>query len=449
MNTSTIEEARRFLADNADIEQVQVLLTDNNGVLRGKSLRVHELDTLYRNGRPLPSSIVALTIDGDDAENTGLLWEVGDMDCVAFPVPGTLVRCPWLATPSAQVLIAMDEVTGAPAVDADPRQVARRVIARLLADGYTPVVAVELEFYLLDANAATPTPAQPRGPQRHVYSIDEVEAHAPFFDELYAACRVQGLPAETAISEFGTGQMEITLTHRTDALRALDEAVMYRRLVKGVAAKHGLKACFMAKPFANLPGSGTHLHMSLNGARGANVFADEDLHGSPLLKQAIGGMATTAADAMALFAPHANSYRRFSANSYAPLAPTWGVNNRTVSLRIPTGAAPTRHIEHRICGADANPYLAAAAMLAGAHYGIVHAMDPGRPVEGDGYAASEAPPLPQHWPEAVGRFADSTFLKEYLGERFVEVYAAVKRTEYARFFSEVTAQDYAWYLHTV
>jgi glutamine synthetase len=449
MNTPTLEEARRFLEDNPDIEQVQVLLTDSNGVLRGKSLRVHELDTLYRNGRPLPSSIVALTIDGDDAQNTGLLWEVGDMDCVAFPVPGTLVRCPWLATPSAQVLIAMDEVKGAPAVVADPRQVARRVIARLQADGYTPVVAVELEFYLLDAHAATPTPSQPRGPHRHVYSIDEVEAHAPFFDELYAACRVQGLPAETAISEFGTGQMEITLTHRTDALRALDEAVMYRRLVKGVASKHGLKACFMAKPFADLPGSGTHLHMSLNGARGANVFAGDDPHGSPLLKHAIGGMAATAADAMALFAPHANSYRRFSANSYAPLAPTWGVNNRTVSLRIPTGAAPTRHIEHRICGADANPYLAAAAMLAGAHHGIVQACDPGKPVEGDGYAASEAPPLPQHWPEAVERCARSAFLKDYLGERFVDVYAAVKRTEYARFFSEVTAQDYAWYLHTV
>ena len=449
MSTHDNAEVRRFLDENPDIEQVQVLLSDNNGVLRGKSLRVHELDALYRNGRPLPSSIVALTIDGDDADNTGLLWEVGDMDCVALPVPGTLVRCPWLATPSAQVLLSMDEVKGAPAVVADPRQAARRVVARLLADGYTPVVAVELEFYLLDPNAATPTPSQPRGPQRHVYSIDEVEAHAPFFDELYSACRVQGLPAETAISEFGTGQMEITLTHRADALRALDEAVMYRRLVKGVAAKHGLKACFMAKPFAHLPGSGTHLHMSLNDAAGANVFADEDPHGSALLKHAIGGMAATAADAMALFAPHANSYRRFSANSYAPLAPTWGVNNRTVSLRVPTGAAPTRHIEHRICGADANPYLAAAAMLAGAHYGITNTIDPGAPVEGDGYAASNAPPLPQHWQEAVERFAGSSFLKEYLGARFVEVYAAVKRTEYARFFSEVTAQDYAWYLHTV
>jgi glutamine synthetase len=311
------------------------------------------------------------------------------------------------------------------------------------------VLAVELEFYLLDANAERPTPSQPRGARRHVYSIEELEAHAPFLDDLFRACAAQGLPAETAISEFGTGQMEITLTHRADALRALDEAVMYRRAVKGVAAKHGLRACFMAKTFADLPGSGTHLHLSLNDADGHNVFADEDVHGSALLRHAIGGMAATAADAMALFAPHANSYRRFSAKSYAPLAPSWGVNNRTVSLRVPTGPAPSRHIEHRICGADANPYLAAAAMLAGAHHGLAAKCDPGKPVEGDAYTASEAPPLPQHWPDAVERFANAAFLKEYLGERFVEVYAAVKRTEYARFLSEVTAQDYAWYLHTV
>ena len=449
MSTQPFEEARRFLAEHPDVAQVQILLTDNNGVLRGKSLRVHELEALYRQGRPLPSSIVALTIDGDDSEETGLLWEVGDMDCTAFPVPGTLVRCPWLATPSAQVLLSMDGVRGMPAAVADPRRAAQRVLERFAAAGLTPVVAIELEFYLLEAGAPPPTPAQPRGSCRHVYSIEEIEAQAPFLDDLYAACAIQGLPAETAISEFGTGQMEITLAHRTDALRALDEAVMYRRAVKGIARRHGLRACFMAKPFAELPGSGMHLHLSLNDAQGGNVFAAEDPEGSPLLRQAIGGMAATAAEAMAIFAPHANSYRRFSAKSYAPLAPTWGVNNRTVSLRVPTGAAPTRHIEHRICGADANPYLAAAAALAGAHYGITRRCDPGRPVEGDGYAASGAPPLPRHWPDAVERFAGSAVMKDYLGERFVEVYAAVKRTEYTRYFGEVTAQDYAWYLHTV
>ena len=446
------EEAREFLARNPDIRHIQMMLVDNNGVLRGKSLRPFELPALYAQGRPLPSSMAALTLGGDDADNTGLLWEVGDMDCLVFPVPGTLVRTPWLAAPTAQVLVMFDPELGMPAAAADPRLLALRMIERLRARRLNPVMAVELEFYLLDGadpRRRPPLPVAPRGEHPHVYSIDEVEALAPFFDELYRACDVQALPAETAISEFGPGQLEITLTHRTDALRALDEAVLYRRLVKGVAAKHGYLACFMAKPFASHAGSGTHLHLSLDDEAGNRLFADEDPAGTPLLRHAIGGMAETAADMMALFAPHANSFRRFCANSYAPLFPTWGINNRTVSMRVPTGPADSRHVEHRICGADANAYLAAAAILAGADHGIDREIDPGAPVAGDGYQVTDAPPLPVHWPLAIERFAQSALAREYFGKRFVEIYAAVKRSESQRYFSEITHQDYDWYLQTV
>lgn len=446
------DEAHEFLARHPDIRHVQMMFVDLNGVLRGKSLRPDELPSLYAHGRPMPSSSAALTLDGDDSEGTGLLWEVGDMDCLCFPIPGTLVRTPWLATPTAQVLVGFDLQLGMPAAAADPRLAALRAIERLRGRGLNPVMAVELEFYLLSGDSATlrpPRPMLPRGEHPHVYGIEELESFAPFLDAVYRACDVQGLPAETAISEFGPGQLEITLTHRADALQALDEAVLFRRLVKGVAARHGYMACFMAKPFAKFAGSGTHLHLSLTDDGGRNLFASEDPAGTPLLRFAIGGMAETAADMMAVFAPHANSYRRYCANSYAPLFPTWGINNRTVSLRVPTGAAETRHVEHRICGADANPYLAAAAVLAGVDHGIAREIEPGEPVAGDGYQVTDAPPLPVHWPLAIERFAQSALAREYFGKRFVEIYAAVKRTESQRFLGEVTAQDYDWYLQTV
>ena len=443
-----LSDAESFLAAHPEVRYIHVLHTDNNGVHRGKALRPDELLSFYREGRPLPSSSASLTLHGDDVENSGLLWEVGDMDCQLFPVAGTLVPCPWLVTPTAQVLAMLDPVLGMPSAVADPRLAAARVVERYAARGLTPVLAVELEFYLLEGNnqARPPRPVTPRGAHPHVYNMEEVEALAPFLDDLYRACDTQGLPAETAISEFGPGQLEITLLHRADALRALDEGVMFKRLVKGVARKHGYLACFMAKPYAAASGSGMHLHFSVNDADGANIFASEAPEGPPALRHAIGGMAATAADFMALFAPHANSYRRYASNSYAPLAPSWGVNNRTVALRVPAGPASSRHVEHRICGADANPYLAAAAVMAGVLHGMEQAIDPGPPVTGNGYASSAAAPLPHHWPDAIERFANSKLAQEYFTPRFVEVYTAVKRAECQRFFSEVTSQDYDWYL---
>lgn len=444
-------EAAEFLARHPDLQHVQMMFTDCNGVLRGKSLRASELSALYAQGRPLPSSIAALTLHGDDAENTGLLWEVGDMDCRVFPVPGTLLPTPWLQPSTAQVLVMLDPELGLPAAAADPRLAASRIVARLQQAGLTPVLAVELEFFLLESPAAAPSPPRPvtpRGVHPHVYSIDEIESLQPFFADLYRCCDLQGLPAETAISEFGPGQLEVTLTHRADALRALDEAVLFRRLVKGVAARHGMLACFMAKPFASCAGSGMHLHLSLRDRDGRNLFAAEAPDGTPALRHAIGGMASTAAEAMLMFAPHGNSYRRFCAASYAPLSPSWGVNNRTVSLRVPTGPADSRHIEHRIAGADANPYLAAAAMLAAAQHGIAAAIDPGPAVTGDGYAA-RSPALPRHWADAIETCAASTFLRGSFGDRFIDIYTALKRTEQRRYASEITQQDYDWYLRTV
>jgi glutamine synthetase len=447
-------EAEDFLAANPDVTSVQVVLTDADGVGRGKSVRRGELARLYTHGRYLPNSILGLDITGADVEEAGLLWEDGDADRVCWPVAGTLVRAPWQTPPAGQLLATMHELDGTPS-PGDPRHALKRVADRFAGLALTPVLAIELEFYLLDrARGADGRPRPPASPvsghrphQPQAYLLSDLDDQAPFVADVYAACAVQGLPAQTLIAEYAPGQLEIVLHHRADALRAADDAVMFKRLVRGVAAAHGMDATFMAKPYAERSGSGMHMHVSLRDASGGNAFASADPAGNTLLRHAVGGMAATMAECVGIFAPNANSYRRFRRNSYAPLAPSWGVNNRSVSLRVPAGPAETRHVEHRVAGADANPYLAAAALLAGVHHGIVNKLDPGPPLAGNAYA--KAPPsLPSNWYDALARTESSSFLKDYLGARFMDIYCAIKRAEQDRFFAQVTELDFDWYLRT-
>jgi glutamine synthetase len=447
-----LSELDTFLKKHPDIELVHVILTDPGGVQRGKGLRPHELKAVYETGRAFPASIFALTVLGEDVEEAGLLWEIGDRDCFAHPIPGTLKRSPWLDK-TGQLFLSFHHDSG-PVAAADPRLRLVDISERLKKDGLHPVLAIELEFYLLDKEAARAGKIEPAlapggiyNDQIQVYSIQELDDFDPFLRELYAACDAQNLPAESVISEYAPGQMEITLTHRADALQAVDEAIQYKRLVKGVAEKHGMLACFMAKPFSDAAGSGMHIHLSLNDAKGNNAFASDDPAGNMLMRNAIGGMASTINDCMAIFAPNANSYRRFRRNTYAPVAPTWGVNNRTVSFRVPAGPPKSRHVEHRISGADANPYLAAGAVLAAMHHGIKNKIDPGAAVTGNGYA-TKVEGLMLNWFDALDSFEDSTFIKDYFGPEFVHIFSAVKRAECERFFAQVTDFDYRWHLRT-
>ncbi len=451
MNFAPVHQAQAFLDQHPQIEMFELFILDANGVPRGKLLHRDELLAVYESGRPLPSTILGLTLNGDDVENSGLVWDVGDIDCRAYPLEGSLVPMPWRLIPTAAVQVSMHPTEGMPATVADPRHLLAKMIDGLKADGFHPVMACELEFYLLDARRdahGRPQPAldvdgaRPRATQ--VYGLRELEQIEPFLADLYAACNQQGIPARTAISEYAPGQVEITLEHG-DALLAMDQAVRYKRLVKGVAHRHGMQACFMAKPFDDLAGTGMHMHVSLADAHGHNLYASDDKAGTPLLRQSVGGMLDCLLDSLLLFCPNANSYRRFQANSYAPLAPTWGVDNRTVSLRVPGGPAHTRHIEHRICGADANPYLAAAAILAAIHTGIRQRLDPGEPVQGNGYDQATRL-LPTDWLTSLNALAHSEWAREALGDGFLKVYLAVKRAEYRQFMAQVGEQDWRWYL---
>ena len=452
---ATVSEAQAFLDAHPEVQFFEVFFTNMSGVPRGKRLRRHEILPVYKQGRFLPVSILVVDITGTDVPDTKLVWEEGDADRLALPVPGGIVKAPWIGNDTAQVMCSLHELdrTGC---TLDPRRVLQRVLDRFAADGMTPVVACELEYYLVDAkrtrdggiNLARSALTGQRPTATEVYGLSEIEDAAPFLRELWQTCDAQNIPLEGVISECAPGQIELTLTHKPDALRAADEALSYKRAAKGVARKHGLNATFMAKPWAEHAGSGFHVHVSINDAAGNNLMAAEDVQGTPMLRHAVGGMAQLLGESMALFAPHANSFRRFRANSYAPVAPTWGINNRTVALRVPAGPAQSRHVEHRVAGADANPYLALAAVLAAAHYGITHKIDPGAPVAGDGYAAAakSGAKLPTNWFAAVEAFSASAILRDYLGDEFVNQYTIVKQTEQDRFFSEVTKLDYDWYL---
>jgi len=448
-------ECDDFLAKHPEVRFVQIFWTGQSGVPRGKNLLRRDIRPIFDYGRFLPGTMGGLDITGEDVEESGLVWNDGDADRLGRPVAGTLTKAPWLGADFGQLMLSMYELDGRRCYF-DPRQVLQGVVDRFKEFNLTPVIACEMEFFLVDRDSlpdgGKQAPVSPITGHRQrdiqAYGLRELDDFEPFFRDVYTYGEEAGLPLESSISEYAQGQMELGLRHRADAVRACDDAVIYKRLVKGAAIRHGFEATFMAKPRNDIAGSGMHLHVSLTDAQGNNAFGSEAPEGTDLLRFAVGGMKTMLEDTMAVFAPNANSYRRFRANSYAPVAPTWGVNNRTVSFRVPAGPAPSRHVEHRVCGADANPYLAVAALLACVHYGLKHRIDPGPPVTGNGYAHAEESGhrLPSNWFAALDMFEQSARMQDYFGADFHRVYTAIKRVEQDRFFSRVTELDYAWYL---
>jgi glutamine synthetase len=285
-----------------------------------------------------------------------------------------------------------------------------------------------------------------------VYSVDHLHGMEPLFSDIYASAKAQGIPAETVISEYAPGQYELTLHYRRNILEAADDLVMLKRIVRASARRHGVTACFMAKPIEDYAGSGMHLHVSMTDKTGRNVFSESDGETWSLdLLRALGGLTSTMAESMLVFAPHANSWRRFVSQSYAPIAPTWGVNNRSVALRVPAGDVKNRRIEHRPSGVDANPYLVAATVLAGIAKGLDEKLDPGPATEGNGYekSADAATTMPVDWRAAIELAKKSAFLQDALGMDLHRTFTAIKQSEYLRVARTVSELDYHLYLHEV
>jgi len=444
-------EAAAFLAANPDVETIDAFIVDHNGVARGKRLPADGLAKIFDKGLFLPRSVHALDIWGHDVSSAGLDLQSGDGDGLCMPVPGTLKRVAWSERPAAQVMLQMLGHDGRPFA-VEPRAVLRMVLDRLEEMRLTPVAAVELEFYLVErdrAEGAMPRPAadrdtgrRPRNP--NVYSLDELDAFAAVFRDISAAASAQAIPTDALITEHGPAQYEINLWHRPDAVEAADFAVMFKRVVKGVARRHGVEASFMAKPFGRSAGNGMHVHLSLVDADGRNVF-DDGGQGSATLRHAIGGLLGTMPQIMPMLAPNPNSFRRLRPGSYAPTTPTWGYENRSVSLRIPQAGGAARRIEHRVAGSDANPHLVMAAILAGVHYGIANHIEPPAPSTGNAYEQSTRV-LPPSLADALDEFEKSLFAKQYFGDEFCRVFAECKWQELDTHTLEVPASEHDAYL---
>ncbi|HLQ86867.1 MAG TPA: glutamine synthetase family protein, partial [Salinisphaeraceae bacterium] len=390
----------------------------------------------------------------DEVEATGMVLDTGDGDHYCHPVPGSLRPIPWSHRPGGQLITQMHTPAGEPFAG-DSRTVLARVLERLAERGLTPVVATELEFRLFDSEPdaqGRPRPARRTsvyGWPSQLYGLDELDRLDQLLADIERACAAQDLPFDTLIAEQGEAQYEINLKHVPDALLAADQALLLKRTIKACAEQHGMAASFMAKPYGNSSGNGFHVHASLLDEAGDNVLVS-DGEPSQMLLQGVAGLIETMADATALFAPHGNSYRRFQLGSYAPMFGNWGIDNRTTALRIPLSEPVATRIEHRVAGADANPYLVLAAILAGIDHGIGNALIPPPETRGDGYASAEnTTSLPDGWGSALSAFERSAFINEYFGSDYQHWYSACKRQEREKLRAIVPAAEYEFYLSTV
>lgn len=445
-------ELEEFLAAHPDVRFVDAFVNDLNTVERGKRLDRAALPDAFARGMPLPGSMFALDIEGGTVEASGLGFDDGDADRPCLPIPGSLVPVPWQPGGIAQVQLTMHEADGAPFFG-DPRHALARVLARLARLGLTPVAAIEYEFYLVDCERdAQGRPQPPRGPltrrrefRTQINSMADLDDYSPLLSAIDATCAAQRVPATSSLAEYGPGQYEVNLRHAPDALRVCDEALRFKRIVKSVARGHGCEATFLPKPYRDMAGSGLHIHVSLADAAGRNAFAAPAPLDSAPLRHAIAGTLATLADGMALCAPGPNSYRRFRREAYVPLHATWSINNRGSAIRVPAADADNLRIEHRLAGADANPYLVMAWVLAGILHGLENRLEPPAVLTGNAYE-QDGEPLPTNWPTALERFAASRFARAALGDRFVELFSTVKRAELQEFDSHVTPLEISRYL---
>lgn len=429
----------------AALQHVTAAICDMNGIFRGKRLPASRMAKVLKDGIRMPLSSIGVDIWGTDVAGTRLTLERGDLDGVCVPTG----RAPLdLGTGGAFVPMWMNKEDGTPYF-ADARHLLADVLTRLRKIGLTPVVATEVEFYLLDPNVSCPAPAVggPGSAPRdidNIYSLDEVNEFGPFFDEVYATAEACGIDVDAAIAEGAPRQFEFNLMHGPDALKVADDTVYFKQILRNVAKRHGHLACFMAKPYAAHAGTGLHVHFSILDAEGRNVFDDGTDRGSDMMLHSVGGLLASMADMTLVFAPHLNSYRRLCPGGLAPTTVGWGYENRTAALRIPAGPHSARRIEHRVAGGDANPYLVLAAILGGALDGIVDRMTPSEPAGSNSHDLA-LPTLAKDWRQALDLFAAAEATSRILHPEFVTAFAACKQQEQDVFSARVTDFELSTY----
>lgn len=436
---------KTFLEAHPEVKAVELLLADLNGVLRAK--RVRREEALSMTGVRFPGSVFSMDSTGAIVDGTGIVASEGERDRFCSVRPSTLSLVPWSDGERAQALIAMDDTDGTPFF-ADPMTALLRAVDKLDGLGLVATVAVELELYLLPLAFPDATlPEEEGGPaSTQVYAEARLEQMSPIIEDIAAMCGAQGIEVGAAVAESGPAHLEVNLQHQADAVAAVEDAILFKRTVRAVAARHERLGSFMAKPWAERAGSGLHVHVSVCDKRGANIFAggqDPDQPAPDKLRHALGGLCVTMPEAMAVFAPNANSYRRLKPGMFVPMKRSWGRNNRTAALRIPPGPADAARIEHRVAGADANPALVMAAILAGIAHGLEHKVEPPDEVIGDGSKRDDEP-LPMSWPEALNAWREAKVLPEIFDPRLWALFDQVKQAERARFEANVTPLEQRW-----
>jgi glutamine synthetase len=400
-------------------------------------------ERMLSEGTRFPMSALNLDIWGEDIDDSPLVYESGDRDGVLMPTERGFVPMPWLEAPTALLPIWMYHEDGRP-YDGDPRHTLSRVVKAYRDKGLTAVVAVELEFFLIDdSGRSLQVPISPRSNKRRkaaeILSIRALDAFDTFFTDLYDACEAMDIPADTAISEAGLGQFEINLVHQPDALKAADDAWLFKMLVKGLARRHGFAASFMAKPYQDYAGSGLHTHFSILDSAGGNIFNDGGTKGTDALRHAVAGCLNAMHDSTLIFAPHLNSYDRMVPDAHAPTGLGWAYENRTAAIRIPSGAPAARRIEHRVAGGDVNPYLMLAAILGAALTGIEDGKEPPEPITGNAYA-QELPQIPTEWGDAIDAFEKSAMMPRIFGADLIRNMVMTKRQE-RHYMEELDPQE--------
>ena len=432
-----------WLSAHPHVHSVRAAACDLNAQARGKRIPRRYAGRLETEGTRFPFSILNLDIWGEDIEDSPLVFESGDPDGILRPTERGFLPMPWLDTPTALLPLWMFHEDGTP-FRGDPRHALAAVLDRYRARGWTPVVATELEFYLVDdSTPRLQAPASPRSGKRRpgaeTLAMRQLDAFDLFFTAVYDACEAMDVPADTAISEAGPGQFEINMMHGPDALKAADDAWLFKLLVRGLARRHGFGATFMAKPYPDYPGNGFHVHVSVLDGAGRNVFDDGTPRGSAALRHAVGGCLAAAPASTLVFAPHAGSYERLVPDAHAPTGLAWAYENRTTALRIPSGAGAARRLEHRIAGGDANPYLQLAAILGAMLAGMEDGLEPPPPVTGNAYAL-DLPRIPAGWAEAVDRFERDPWTARLLPGALRENLVRTKRQE-MRYVAELDAAE--------
>ena len=427
--------ARSYVAENS-LDEVECIVGDIAGIARGKAMP--GLKFARQSHFFLPNSIFYQTIAGDWADVEG--YNYTEPDLVLTPDWDTATPAPWTADWTLQVIHNIHDQDGEP-VPIAPRNVLKRVVALYAAEGLRPIVAPEMEFYLVAPNTDPSKAVEPpmgrsgrRAAARQAYSMSAVDEYGPVIDDIYDFAEIQGLEIDGILQEGGAGQVELNLRHG-DPVRLADEIFFYKRLIREAALRHNCYATFMAKPIEGEPGSAMHIHHSVIDKRGRNIFSNGDA-ATPAFGHFISGLQRHLPSAVALIAPYVNSYRRYVPDFAAPINLEWGRDNRTTGIRVPVSDPASRRVENRLPGMDCNPYLGIAASLACGFLGLIEGKEPGPETQGDAYASDDA--IPRGLGDALQQFRDNAALQEVLDPKFCALYDAVKELEYRAFLQVIS-----------